>query len=102
MRGDHFFGWFDRLWRFAGALSLLLGAFLPAFDQFGAHHPKIGQRKQCDELSRVFLQTMVANLHKSELTLDHPQGVLNLGANAGLQFLRLVKLLVPIQNPPVN
>src|SRR4051812_30499334 len=50
-------------------------------------HPQIRQREHGDELRRVLRQPAVAELGEPELTLEHAEGVLDLGANAGLHPL---------------
>jgi len=52
-------------------------------------HPDIGQRKQGDELRRVFLQPAIANLDVAELTLDDSEWMLHLGPHAGLELFGL-------------
>lgn len=47
----------------------------PESCQFAARHPKAGQRKQRDVLSRAFLQVSIEHARKSELALDHPKWV---------------------------
>ena len=54
-------------------------------------HPQIAKRKQRDQLGRVFHQTAIANFRETELTLDDPKWMLDLGANAGLEVLYLVE-----------
>jgi hypothetical protein len=46
-------------------------------------HPQVAQGKQREQLRRVLGQPFVANLGEAELTLDHSERVLDLGANAG-------------------
>ena len=53
-------------------------------------HPQVGKRKQCLELQRVFLQILVAHLHKSELSFDRVNEVLDLGTDARLEIFDLV------------
>ena len=55
-----------------------------------SHHPQVAQRKQRDQLSRVFDQAPIPSLAIAELALDHPEGVFHLGPNAGLELLQLV------------
>lgn len=52
------------------------------------NHPQVGQRKQCVQLRRVLGQSPVAHLHMSELALDHPERVFDLGSDARLGFLQ--------------
>ena len=63
--------------------------------QFAAHHPKIGQRKQRDELRRVFLQPALAHLDEAELAFDNPERVLHLCPNTGLELLCLFAQRAP-------
>ena len=58
-----------------------------------SHHPQIAQRKQRDQLGRVFDQVPIPSLAIAELALDHPGGVLHLGPNAGLELLQPVGFL---------
>ena len=57
--------------------------------QTPAHHPQIGQRKQCVQLRRVLGQAAVAHLHMAELALDDAERMLDLGADAGLDAFDL-------------
>jgi len=54
-----------------------------------ACHPQIRQREQCHQLRGVLRQTPEARLHITELALDHPERVLDLGANLRLGLLDL-------------
>ena len=58
------------------AISSVSGADTP---RRPSTDPQVGQRKQCDELRRVLLQTLVAHL----------------GADAGLEFLHLINQGIP-------
>ena len=62
----------------------------PDVHQPTAHHSQVGQRKQRDELCRVFLESAVAHLHKPELALDHPKRMFCLGPNTRLELFGLV------------
>ena len=64
--------------------------------KFVSGHPQIAQRKQRHQLRRVLGKSLVANLGKSELALDDPKRVFNLGTNAGLDLLSLVQQLAPV------
>ena len=55
-----------------------------------SHHPQVAQRKQRDQLRRVFEQAPIPSLAIAELAFDHPEGVFHLGPNAGLDLLQLV------------
>ena len=55
-----------------------------------SHHPQVAQRKQRDQLRRVFDQAPIPSLAIAELALDHPEGVFHFGPNAGLDLLQLV------------
>ena len=55
-----------------------------------SHHPQVAQRKQRDQLCRVFDQAPIPSLAIAELALDHPEGVFHFGPNAGLDLLQLV------------
>jgi hypothetical protein len=61
----------------------------PCTQQMSSGHPHIAQRKQRHQLRRVFFQPFVANLGETELTLDHPERVLDLRANTGFDFSNL-------------
>lgn len=54
-------------------------------------HPKIGESKQRMQLSGIFSKSAVADLGKSELVLDHPEGVLDFCPNAGFELLNSFK-----------
>jgi len=54
-----------------------------------ARHPQVRQGKQCHQLRRVLRQATEACLHITELALDHPERVLDLGAHLGLGLLDL-------------
>lgn len=62
--------------------------------QLRVRHPKVRQRKQRDQLCPALLQPAVAHLHVTEVALDHPKRMLDLGAHAGLQALDLVEQAV--------
>lgn len=57
------------------------------FQEFASHQPQIGQREQRVQLRGVLGQSTVAQLEVSELALDDPELVLDLGADAGLEAL---------------
>jgi hypothetical protein len=61
----------------------------PLINSF-SHHPQVAQRKQRDQLRRVFDQAPIPSLAIAELAFDHPEGVFHLGPNAGLDLLQLV------------
>lgn len=48
---------------------------------------QVRQRKQRDELRGVLLQAAIARLQKAELAFDDAEGMLDLGADAGLGVL---------------
>ena len=50
-----------------------------------SRHVQVRQRKERHHLRRVLHQSPVAGLHITELALDHPEGVLHLGADARLE-----------------
>ena len=52
--------------------------------QTAPRHPQVGQRKQRVQLRGVLLQPAVAHLDVPELALDHPERMLDLRPNAGL------------------
>src|SRR5215471_10119733 len=54
-----------------------------------AHHPQVRQREQRRQLRGVLLQPAVAHLDEAELSFDHAERVLYLGAYAGLELLDL-------------
>jgi hypothetical protein len=53
-------------------------------------HPQVAQGKQREQLRRVLGQPFVANLGETELTLDHPKRMLDLGANAGFDLFQFI------------
>jgi hypothetical protein len=55
-----------------------------------SHHPQVVQRKQRDQLRRVFDQAPIPSLAIAKLALDHPEWVFHFGPNAGLDLLQLV------------
>lgn len=50
-------------------------------------HPEVGRRKQRMQLSGVFCKTPVADFGKSELALDHSEGILDRGAYTRFELL---------------
>ena len=60
-----------------------------------SRHPHITQRKQRHQLRRVFRQPFVANLDETELALDHPKRMLDLGTHAGFELLGFVQQATP-------
>ena len=52
-------------------------------------HPEVGQREQRVQLGGVLRQSAVANLGVAELALDHPERMLDLGADARLDVFHL-------------
>ena len=58
-------------------------------------HPDVGQRKQRDELRRVFGKPPVAHFDVTELALDNPKRMLHFGAYAGLELLGLFVQCAP-------
>ena len=69
---------------FAGHWPCFRAHSCPGPQQLRACHPQVGQRKQRDNLGGVLLESAVANLHKAELALDHPKGMLHFGPDACL------------------
>jgi hypothetical protein len=57
--------------------------------------PQITQRKQGDQLLGVFGQPFVANFDESELALDDPERMFDLGSNAGLELFCLIQQVAP-------
>ena len=55
-----------------------------------SHHPQVGQRKQRDQLSRVFDQVPIPILTVAKLAFDHPEVMLHFGRDAGLDLFQLV------------
>lgn len=55
------------------------------------HHPKVGEHEERIQLCRVLGQATVAHLGVSELAFDHPERVLYLGTDAGLELFDLVR-----------
>jgi hypothetical protein len=62
--------------------------------QFPANHPQVREREQRLELRGVLLEPTVAHLREAELQLDHPDRMLDLGANARLEPLGLLDQLM--------
>ena len=60
-------------------------------------HPQVAQGKQRDKFHRVLGQPFVPNLDETELTLDHPKQMHDLGADAGLELLGFVQQTAPRQ-----
>ena len=58
--------------------------------QLSARHTEVGQREQHVPLRSVLRQAAIAQLDVAELALDHPERVLDLGADARLDVLHLV------------
>ena len=56
-----------------------------------AHHPQVGERKHHQQLAGVLGEAAIANLAMPELALDDPRRVLDLGADAGLDLLQLLR-----------
>lgn len=56
-------------------------------EQPAASQHQIGEAKQREQLSGVLGQSPVARLAMTEQVLHHVEGMLNLGANAGLGVL---------------
>lgn len=54
-----------------------------------ARHPQVRQREQRHQLRRVLRQTTEAHLHITELALDHPERMLDLGSYLSLGLLNL-------------
>ena len=52
-----------------------------------AKYPQIAQREQRAQSCCVFSQSTISNFGESELTLDYPKGMLDLGPNARFDFL---------------
>lgn len=97
----HLFGSFRRasigrgvFWGFLNTRQQRRGALQaqssPDSHQMSPGHPQIAQRKQRRDLRGVLAQSAVADLGKSELPLDHPEGMFDLGTDAGLDLLDLV------------
>ena len=57
-------------------------------------HPQIGERKQRHDLPGVLLEPAIANLGKAELPLDHPERMLDDGANRRQDSVGLLLLLL--------
>ena len=52
-----------------------------------ARHSQVAQREHTLDLCCVLRKISVAHFHEAELALDHPEWMLDLGANAGLDVL---------------
>ena len=69
-------------------------------------HPEIGERKQRVQLRRVLHQAAVAHLDISELALDHPKWMFDLGPRLGgvlqgsCRVSRVFKLLFSLPAAP--
>lgn len=59
----------------------------PGSQQLSARHPQIGRGEQGHELRGVLLLPSIADLGVAELSLDHPERLLDLGRDAGLDSL---------------
>ena len=57
----------------------------PLYNPF-AHHPQVRQCKHHQQLAGVLGQTAIEHLAMTKLALDDQKRVLDLGANAGLEF----------------
>lgn len=57
---------------------------------FDSHYLQVAEHEQVLELRGVFLQAAVAKFHMSELLLDYPERMRNLGVYARLDALNLV------------
>ena len=55
-----------------------------------SHHPQVAQRKQRDQLRRVFDKAPIPSLAIAELAFNYPEGMFHFGPNAGLDLLQLV------------
>ena len=62
--------------------------------QTASRHPQIGQRKQRVQLRSVLLQSAIAHLDVTELALDHPERMLDLGPDTGLDAFQLIDEVV--------
>jgi hypothetical protein len=86
-------------------LRLFTGVFEPSFGHLPtlqayssrrplnnsfSHHPHVAQRKQRDQLRRVFDQYPIPSFAIAELAFDQPVGVFRLSPNSGLDLLQLV------------
>ena len=60
-----------------------------------ARHPQVRQGEQGEQLHRVFLEPPVAHLGVAKLAFDHPKRMFDLGPDAGLELLGLLKQLAP-------
>jgi len=58
-----------------------------------ARHPQVRQREQRHQLRRVLRQTTEAHLHITELALDYPERMLDLGSYLSLGLLNLARAL---------
>src|SRR3546814_7969684 len=54
-----------------------------------ARHPQVRQSEQCHQLRRVFGQAAKAHLGVTELALDYPERMLDLGAHLSLGLFNL-------------
>ena len=62
-------------------------------------HPQIGEREQRDDLPGVLLESAIANLGETELLLDHPERMLDDGADGRenpVGFLLLFSQFAPL------
>lgn len=75
-------------WRPFGRLQT--HSCLRALQESAPRHPQIGERKQRMQLRCVLGQSPIANLYVPELALDDPERMFHLGADAGLDVLKLV------------
>jgi len=71
-----------------------LWSHLSCRSQSISHQPHVAQRKQRDDLGRVFDKTSVTGLAIAELTLNDSELMLNLGTYRGLQMLEPINNVV--------
>ncbi len=61
-----------------------------------ARHPQVRQSEQCHQLRRVFGQAAKAHLGVTELALDYPERMLDLGAHLSLGLFNLALAMNPL------
>ena len=75
--------------------SLQSHSYLCPLQKSASGHPNIGQRKQSDELRRVFLEPAIAHPGEAELAFDNSERVLHFGSHTGLEPFGLLAQRTP-------
>ena len=87
--------------RLFAQISLLSAQFTHTHQLFSSH-PQVRHGEQCGQLSRVFHQPTKTHFHVTEMALDPPKRMLDLGTcpsfAVSLLHLNRQRFLIPIQN----